>query len=891
MTTTLKNKQKSVRLPTHISPTHYKLTLSPDILSSVFSGHEIIKIKTENETKQITLHSKDIDIETVKYINGKKEQFASKIIYDIKKETATFYFKDKIMKGHGELSIIFSGIISDSLRGFYKSRYVEEGKEKYLATTQFEATDARRAFPCFDEPAQKAVFEVSLIIPEGHTAISNTLPIKSEAHSEGFKVVSFAPSPKMSTYLLAFIVGEFEYIEGFANVTSKDKFSGPRTKEDKVPDRENLSFDSTNKISVRVFTTKGKVHQAKFALDVAIKSLEYFNEYFDIPYPLPTLDLIAIPDFESGAMENWGAVTFRETALLVDEEHSSLSNKQWVAIVIAHELAHQWFGNLVTMEWWTDLWLNEGFASYMENLCVDHMFPDWHIWDLYVSDRYALALKLDSLSNSHPVEVKVHHPDEISEIFDMVSYAKGSAIIRMLAEYLGDDKFREGLRHYLKKHSYKNTNTVDLWDAFEKVSKKPVKNIMKNWTSLTGYPLLTVSSKETGPKNNKRVSFELTQERFFSSRISSKENKSKSLWQVPISYESNKEVMKMLLTKNKSPLIGSTIGKVNKDEKTFTRVRYENIALESIKEEIKNNTLSVKDRLGVIRDLFALAEGGYINTKEALEFSLVFKDETEFIVWSEIAGGISKIGNIISNESFKDLFDKYAISLFSPLAQKMGWEHKSGEGHAETFLRNLSLSNAAYYGDKKIIKEAKDLFKNMTTSPIRADIRSVVYNTVAQNGTKKEWKTFEKLYKETSMHEEKERFGRALASFRDEKLLEDTLNFAMSKNVKNQDTPFIFTVVWTNKYGRDLTWKFVKNNWKTIVSDYGEGGHFLSRLLSPLGNHISLKDMNDAKKFFAKNVAPGGDRTLEQSYEKIASNAAWLKDDKKSIKDWLSKNY
>jgi puromycin-sensitive aminopeptidase len=883
------NKIKSVRLPNYISPISYNLNIKPDLESFTFSGNEIIKINIDREVKKITLHSKDIDIETAKYKVGKIEQFASKIIYDTKGETATFYFKNIIIKGKGELSIVFRGIINEHLRGFYKSKYVLNGEEKYLATTQFEATDARRAFPCFDEPEQKAIFEVTLIVSDKHTAISNTLPVDIKEHSAGYKIVSFAPTPKMSTYLLAFIIGDFEYVEGRTkpiNSTLINKFSGPRTSEDKGPDRKNLSINSES-TQVRVFTTKGKSHQAKFALEVAIKSLEFYNEYFDITYPLPTLDLIAIPDFESAAMENWGAVTFRETAILVDEENTSLSNKQWVAIVIAHELAHQWFGNLVTMKWWTDLWLNEGFASYMENLCVDHMFPDWHIWDLYVSDRYALALKLDSLSNSHPIEIKVNHPDEISEIFDMVSYAKGSAVIRMLAEYLGEDKFRDGLRHYLNKHSYKNTNTVDLWDAFEKVSLKPVKNIMKGWTSQTGYPLLTVDSKKKGAE----TIFQISQERFFSIRISSKENKIKSTWQVPISYESNKEIQKMLLTKTISPLIGNTIGKINKEESTFTRVRYNQEVLTNLKNEIKNKTLSVKDRLGIVRDLFALAEGGYINTIDALKFSLEYKDETEYIVWAEITGGINKISNIIRNESFKEQYNKYALSLFSPLAKNMGWAEIKGESHSQKFLRTLAISQAAYYGDKKIIKEARGLFKNSKQFPIRADIRSTIYNIVSSNGTGKEWKTFEKLYLETEMHEEKERFGRALASFKDEKLLLKTLDLSMSDNVKNQDTPFWISAVWINKYGRDLTWKFVKNNWKIIVKNYGEGGHFLSRLLFPLGSHTTLNDLADAKKFFTKNVAPGSERTLEQSYEKIESNAAWLKDDKKSIKNWLEKNY
>ncbi len=419
---------KKVRLENHVIPSKYKIEIKPDMDAFVFSGKEIIKINIDKNIKEITLHSKDLDIETVKIIGKGKdnEQFAHKISYNIKNETATFYFKKEIKKGSYELSVVFSGIISDTLRGFYKSKYHLNGEEKHIATTQFEATDARRAFPCFDEPAHKATFEVSFIVKDNYEVISNTLPISIDKHESGLKIINFSETPKMSTYLLAFIIGEFEYIEGW----TKDK------------------------INVRIFTTKGKKHQAKFALDVAIKSLEFYNEYFDIPYPMPNLDLITIQDFEPAGMENWGAITFRESSLLIDKENSSLTNKQWVATTIAHEIAHQWFGNLVTMHWWTDLWLNEGFASYMEKVCTNHLFPHWHVWDLYLSNgRYRNAIEIDSLKTSHPIEVELNHPNEINETFDMVSYEKGTAMVRMIAHYIGERSFRKGLRYYLKKHS------------------------------------------------------------------------------------------------------------------------------------------------------------------------------------------------------------------------------------------------------------------------------------------------------------------------------------------------------------------------------------------------------------------------------------------------------
>jgi puromycin-sensitive aminopeptidase len=851
-------KNKSVRLANHVSPSLYNLTIKPDLESFTFSGKENIKLKIDKDVKEITLHSKDLDIETVKYKNGKNEQFSTRITYNNEKETATFYFKNIIKKGKGELSITFCGIINENLRGFYKSKYTLDGEEKYLATTQFEATDARRAFPCFDEPAHKAIFEVSFIIPNSHTTISNTLPINIQEHGSGFKIVSFAPSPIMSTYLLAFIIGEFEYVEG------KGK----------------------NNVVIRVFTTKGKIHQAKFALDVAIKSLEFFEEYFDIPYPLENLDLIAIPDFEPAGMENWGAITFRESSILIDEKYSSFTNKQWVSTTISHEIAHQWFGNLVTMSWWTDLWLNEGFASYMEKVCTNYLFPHWNTWDLHISGgRYKNAIDIDSLKNSHPIEVEIYHPNEINETFDMVSYEKGTEIVRMIAEYIGEKNFRKGLSNYLKKHSYKNTNTKDLWDAFEKVSKKPISKIMSSWTKQPGFPLLSLSVE----KNNAKIE----QDRFFSSRITRKENKIKSLWQIPVVYKDiEKNINKKILIKNKEIIIKhKSIGKINIDEISFLKVSYDKETLDFLKKEIIENKMPLVDRLGIIRDVFALAEGGYIKTYEAFEIVKSYINEDKYIVWFEISSGLNKINNIISNEKYVNKYREYVLSLLSQKAQNIGFEKKEKENSTDILLRNLLISQAGFYGDKKIIKEAKKIFDNKIIKSIDSDIRGVIYNIVAQNGGIKEWKYFVEMYEKESLQEEKERILRALTNFKDKKILEKTLNYLVSKKVKDQDAPYMIASTWMNPYGKELTWNFLKKNWNIIIQKYGEGGLLLSKFISVLGTHTKTEDLNDIKKFFKKNVAPGAERTLEQAYEKIASNIAWIKDDKKDIENWLNKNY
>ncbi|MEO5635175.1 MAG: M1 family metallopeptidase [Candidatus Paceibacterota bacterium] len=836
-----KNKRKesikNVRLTKNVVPIKYDITLRPDLKNFTFVGFETVELNLLENTKSLTLHAKDLEIETADVAVGKEKLFASKISYDAKSETATFVFPKNISKGKVKLTLVFKGILNDKMRGFYRSKYNTKGKDYHMATTQFEATDARRAFPCFDEPTHKAVFHVSLVIPKGKTAISNTLPVSVLEHDKGFEIVKFAPTPKMSTYLLAFIVGDFEYLEKKTKNGTKDG------------------------IRVRVYTTPGKKHQAKFALDCAVKTLEFYENYFAIKYPLPVLDMIAIPDFASGAMENWGAITYRESALLVDEEHSSASNKQWVALVVAHELAHQWFGNLVTMEWWTHLWLNEGFASYIEYLAVDKLFPKWDIWTQFSTNDLGVALRLDALATTHPIEVEVHHPDEIGEIFDEVSYSKGASVIRMLASYLGETNFRDGLRYYLKRHSYKNTETVHLWQAFEKVSKKPVTKMMHNWTSLPGYPVVKAQIK-----NNKLVT---TQSRFFASPISRKKFKGNTKWQIPISFKNNK---------------------VNFGETGFYRTAYSKELLEKLRIPVQNKTLSSRDRLGIIRDLFALAEAGIIPTTDALDFLPNYTNEDNYSVWLEIAMGVGRLEQLLAKESEKTKkeLNHLILSLFSPIFAKIGWEKKENEEHSVTLLRSLTIARLGKSGEKNIIKEARKRFEGIKRGKhVSPDLRGAIYATVATNGEMKEYETFLQMYKKETLHEEKNRLGNALGDFTDPKILKLTAEFAMSPTVRIQDTVSILSGVGMNPKGRDIWWKFITKNWKTFVERYGQGGLTLGRAIKAIGSSAEEKHLRVLKKFFATHDAPGAKRSIDQVIEKLEGNILWLERDKHLIKEFL----
>ena len=823
-------KSKSVRLSKNAIPIKYDIQLQPDLENFTFEGIETITLSVLEKTKILTLHSKELEIET-----AHMSDMWGKISYNEKLETASFLFPKIIRAGKTKLTLVFKGILNDKMRGFYRSRYTVGEKEYHLATTQFEATDARRAFPCFDEPAQKAIFHVSLIVPKGKIAISNTLPISVAEHSAGFEIIKFLPTPKMSTYLLAFIIGDFEYIESYTKNKTK------------------------NGIRVRVFTTPGKKHQAKFALNCAVKTLEFYEKYFDIAYPLPVLDMIAIPDFTSGAMENWGAITYRESALLVDKNHSSASNKQWVTLVVAHEIAHQWFGNLVTMEWWTHLWLNEGFASYIEYLAIDKLFPKWDIWTQFSIKELGVALQLDSLFHTHPIEIPVHHPDEIGEIFDEVSYSKGASIIPMLADYLGEKDFRNGLRYYLKKHSYKNTETLHLWQAFEKVSGKPVAKIMHNWTSKPGYPVVKVEIK------NNQLS--LSQERFFTSPISAKKVKNKTKWEIPITFKKNK---------------------VNFGETGFFRTAYSKELLEKLREPIKNKKLSARDRLGIIRDLFALAESGDIPTTDALEFLSAYKKEDNYTVWVEIATGLARLEQLLIKSNVQNNLNALIVDLFSPTFKRLGWTTKKGELHTDTLLRSLTISRAGHSGDEKIIDQARKKFillqKNKHINP---DIRGAIYSVVATWGEVEEYKTLIKKYKKETLHEEKNRIGNALGDFFNTKILKNTCKFAMSQNVRAQDAVGIISSVGANPFGRDIWWNFVQKNWKTLVSRYGDGGHTLAQLVNAISGSAEEKHLKSFKKFFANHDAPGAQRAIEQVLERLEGNIAWLKRDGKKIEGFL----
>lgn len=846
---------EKIRLTPDVTPLHYDIFLHPDLEKFVFEGEETITLTVSKPTNKITLHAAELEIKSATLIL--KKEAKARVSYNKDYETVTFQFKNNIPKGKASIKIAFTGILNDKMRGFYRSRYDHEGQTYHMGVTQFESTDARRAFPCFDEPAMKATFDVTLKVPQDRTVISNTIEKESMRGSDGTKTVSFTTTPKMSSYLLAIIIGHFDYVE-------------KTTKEG---------------VLVRVFVTPGKKKQAEFALDVAGKLMSFYHKFFGIAYPLPTMDLIAIPDFANGAMENWGAVTYRETALLVDEKNSSLHTKQWVALIIAHELAHQWFGNLVTMKWWTDLWLNEGFASFMEYLAVDKLFPDWRVWTQFVYTEQARALALDGLENTHPIEIPVHHPGEISEIFDAVSYSKGASVIRMIESFVGEENFRKGLILYLTTNKYANAETKDLWNALAKVSGKPVGKIMNNWTTKPGYPLVNIEKKKD--------TLFVSQEKYFSNPLV--ENRERQSWLVPLSLIANDiKTPVTLLLDRKMEISGfgkSKWIKANANDTSFIRVRYTEENLEALTIPIKKNDpkLGEEGRFAIIRDAFALTEAGYIPSSEAFELIFGYENEKSYIVWAEIISHLLEFKSLLYEEDIYERFQKYGRKILNPIANHIGWKKEVGELHESTLLRSTVTYALGSMGDKKIIKQAQKIFaKSMEGGKIDSDVRSVVYSLVAENGGKKEYKIFLKIYKTASSEEEKDRALRALCSFKSPELLGDVLTLTFSKDVRSQDAFKAISLMSLNPVAIDLAWEYVKEHWEELEHRFA-GGHLFSRFVMPFSRFTTIQKADEIKKFFKKNRAPGIERTVAQTVEKIRSNAHLLSRDLSGLTAALKK--
>jgi puromycin-sensitive aminopeptidase len=625
---------------------------------------------------------------------------------------------------------------------------------------------------------------------------------------------------------------------------------------------------------------------------VATRVLSFFGDYFDIPYPLPKIDLIAIPDFAAGAMENWGAVTYRETAILVDPEKSSAATKQRVAIVIAHELAHQWFGNLVTMEWWTHLWLNEGFASWIEYLAVDHLFPEWDIWTQFVFSDFARALSLDGLKHSHPIEVEVRDPSEIHEIFDAISYSKGASIIRMLAAFLGEEVFRRGLHLYLTRHQYGNATTNDLWNALAEASGKPVERIMDSWTKQTGYPVISLNESREGGSD----SFTLQQSRFLSSGTDPAGGGDPSQWWIPIgiisasSPEPTFAIIQDRSTTLMLPVRDNEWIKLNATQSGFYRVNYPPALWAKLLPAIESVALPAPDRLGVESDAFALARAGLLPTTRVLALVEAYRNESNYTVWADLSTNLEEFSLLWSHEPGHEQFRAFARDLYCSVMERLGWEVQPGEAHLTALLRSLVISVFGHYGDVTTMDEAGRRFAQFVKDghSLHPDLRFPVYSLVVENGNSSAYEAVLKIFREADLHEEKVRCLRALGYSQQPDLLQRTLEFSLSAEVRSQDTVFVIASVALNRYGREMAWQFLQDRWDEFDRRYGKGGFLLARLISSTTENFTTEDRaQEVEAFFGSHPVPAAERAIQQSLERIRSNTGWLERDREPVRQWL----
>jgi puromycin-sensitive aminopeptidase len=863
-------------LPTEVRPVKYRITLSPNLTDFTFAGEETIDIEVSQETSQIVLNAAELEIHEAYLLRDGQRIPAQAVGVEAEAETATLTFSAPLPTGTMQLFMRFSGILNDKLRGFYRSQYtLPDGTKRVMAATQFEAPDARRAFPCWDEPAHKAKFEIALIIPANLTAISN-MPIVSETpQTSGTKLVRFAETPVMSTYLLAIMVGEFECVEAQAEGTL-----------------------------VRVWTTPGKKEQGRYALDVSCRLLSFYNSYFGIPYPLPKLDLIAIPDFAAGAMENWGAITYREVALLVDPAHSSAATKQRVAIIIAHEIAHMWFGNLVTMAWWNDLWLNEGFASWIEYKAVDHLFPEWDMWTQFIFADTGPAMSLDGLRNTHPIEAEVKTPHDINELFDAISYSKGAAIIRMLEQFLSAETFRRGLVHYLSAHAYGNARTEDLWASLAHVSGKPVKEIMDTWTKQPGYPVVEVGHQN---RRGEPPALALRQRRFLYDYNPETDEPDPAIWRIPVAIKSEAvrsaaaatPFFAMLEGRQATvplPLTMPSRGNqswiiVNAGRTGFFRVNYSADMWERSRPAIETQALPTAERLGLEADAFALMRAGYLPATQFLSLASAYTHEREYPVWSDLTGSLGWVSNVLAGEPIEPQLKAFARDLLRPIVAHLGWEPRSNEPHLDALLRGIVLHEIGHYEELPVIAEARARFDRYLQDPqaVHPDLRSTVLNLAAFGGDRSTHDALREVERRATLQEEKLRALAALTHFQQRELLRDALELSLSPVVRSQDTIRVVAGVAANPHGRDLAWEFVTANWAEFDRRYGGGGFLIVRLIeSVTSSFTTLAKEREVAEFFLAHPVPAATRTVQQCLERIRINSRWLSRNRTEVATWLT---
>ncbi len=830
--------ENKFRLEKSILPTRYEINLQPNLNEEHFSGSEKIFLDIKEKTSSIKINSVGLKIEKAKITDGKAWSDSSSILDDKEHETLTLIFDNEFPKGEYILKIDFKGKLDNSLRGFYMSTYQDEsGVDHKIGTTQFESTDARRAFPCFDEPEFKAVFSVTLKVEKDLFTVSNTA-IKKLTKSETHDIYQFEDTIKMSTYLVAFIIGPFE-----------------ATKEIDVEG-----------VPLRIIHALGKAHLVNFAIQTAEFALKYFSDYFGRPYPGDKLDMVAIPDFASGAMENLGCITYREALLLVNEEEATQAELTRIADVVMHEIAHMWFGDLVTMKWWNGIWLNEAFATFMATKAVDKFNPKWERWVEFGIEKSA-AFDVDSLHSTRPIEFEVVSPDDASAMFDLLTYEKGGAVLRMLEQYVGEDSFREGIRHYLKKHEFSNTETGDLWDSIEEYSRIPVRETMNSWILQPGYP---------------RISFDVLNNTVSLKQATFKyDNLNNGLiWKVPIEIkmlsESKVESKKILLEDSLEEFsLGERkiiYGNVNANG--FYRSEYSEDSLIMVLNNIEN--LNKFERFSLVDDLWSSTVSCNNTIDTYIEAVMSFINDEDPALQSLILATLTSLKRYVDKE-LKHNYISQIQNYILHLLDKIGDIPNESETKKTKELRSIIYRGLGITCENnEYITKARNIFDqyNKNKSSLDPNLLATVVSIVANHGDENTYEEYFSRYQSASTPQEKMRFLFSLAEFKDSSLLNQTLEASISKEVKNQDAPYLIAYTLRNYRHTETVWNFLENNWEIIKKKFPDNS--IPRIFGGVKIVSSKRLASRIVDFFNNNPIPQGQKTIDQNIEKMYINIKFI---------------
>ncbi len=824
------------RLPYTVEPTCYDLTLRPDLDAATFTGEESVRVIVHEPTAEIVLNAADLEIHHAGVMGHDGARHSGRVTLDQAEERAVIAFEEPVPAGDHTLQLSFSGVLNDQLQGFYLSQFTDgQGVNHTIATTQFEATDARRAFPCWDEPDRKATFAVTLVVDEDLTAISNSEIEEVRDAEQGKKQYRFAETMRMSTYLAAFVVGPFELTDP-------------------------VDVDG---VPLRVACVPGKGNLTEFALDIGAHALRFFTEYFAIPYPAGKLDLIALPDFAMGAMENLGAVTFRESVLLIDPERATRVELERVADVVAHEIAHMWFGDLVTMRWWNGIWLNEAFATFMEMLCVDDFRPDWLRWVTFGLSRGS-AMVTDGLATTRPVEFPVRRPEDAEAMFDVLTYEKGAGVVRMLERYVGAEYFRRGIAEYIAKHSYANTETTDLWDSVEAATGEPARSTMDTWIYQGGYPVLSASADDDAG------TITLTQSRF---RYLPGNEDAAARWKAPVLLRASVggEVIRHRLVMSDESTTVDLGGPpewvvVNEGGWGFYRVRYDKELLDRITAE--TDRLDALERFNLASDTWAAVVAGLSPVGNFLSLARLYGAETHPSLWTAVLAPLEYLDRMME-PGRRALLQSYVRELVGPAFERLGWTPVDGEGETTRTLRATLLRALGVLGaDPEVRKKTAEVQASYLSDrdSVDPDVAAAATAIVAAAGTTTDYERHLDRFAHPATPQEEMRFLFSLAAFEDEDLARRTMELARTE-VRTQNAPFLISQLLANRTTGAVAWELVKEHWDELLERFPDNLH--DRMLEGVTTFSAPDLADDVRTFMADHPLATKQRTMEQILERL----------------------